>query len=73
MPPAEACPSAAALQRWLHGAILPSEAEPLERHVEQCPACQRSLGALDVADGLLHTAARSLPTPPSSPVPTSTG
>src|SRR5947209_3016444 len=58
MPSVSTCPRSQDLERLLLGLVSDGEAWDLERHLEQCAACRRSLLTLE-ADDLLVEAART--------------
>src|SRR5438309_368342 len=66
MPQANPCPRDDALQLLALGRIAAAEAEPLERHVADCPRCADALGRLEARDVLVDTL--RAPRPPQAAV-----
>jgi hypothetical protein len=54
MPPVTRCPDARDLQRLLLGDVADDEAEALERHLHDCPACLRIVRATEANDTLVE-------------------
>ena len=67
MPGTSLCPPREDLQRFLLGQLSHEEAEPLERHLAECPSCVSTLTALEAHDGLLDVVA-VVTRSPSAPV-----